>query len=1039
MNSVGIGKASLPKSIFPSGPPPSPSRGSLFVKENDDNLVTQLQISWEIPDNYDNSQVDAFLVEWWSPRKSPEIQTIQIEYFSPLKHTSFTLSYSPKPNVKRETAMLPWNATSDLVRRELINLGWNELDGEYMIDDLEISRQVTSNGFIWSVTFASSLEQSINDGDQVALVGNVIPNGDNAIAKISIMTIKDGRRSMGRNEVQFLQLGGTGSLIGFYRLTFASSEFTPFISSNASAAELKRSLEQLSTIGEVDVTRKDLEYQKIIGTNIPLIRHYEITFVSNVGNLGPITVDSRGLSTANMDAFILIHDGDNGLNHLGLKQNLAIPGETPLDYSKSQLLNPSINTYTIDGLTPGREYFVTVMPRSKNHGFGKRMLPSPLSIIPPLQTPLPPRNVSLAVNRGFSDSLLIHFNPPLSDGGDEIIRYRIELDPTPLFDNPIVENINCPNNNKKTVWKIETKSLAQGIIYGGSFSLQLESEGISYKTGRIPYDAVALSLNETGTIDDLSELTFSLSNGSTSLITNPTINIVHKLFPGDRLRFEGQKVSYKYYEIMSVEGSYAILNEAFDGIGSDQLKATRHYGGRGSPSSSRIHCGSNANFCSDFIEARSGSMQNKLNDLNDIIKVGVLVDRDGPSVYNEFIWRVTFLDESPPGSGDFKLIPFENNLTTVNGSGSATISTTLLVDGETYSSCSGTMHVPSYGGLVKGLQYYGRVTAVNNLGYSLSSKALTPLAPVVVPGAPTCVSLSVVSSNELRVIFGPPTDNGGAAIIQYKIEWSDSITFDNAWSEKLDFLGGGAPFFKTIHSLNMGKFYFVRVNARNTEGYGIAQISTPPSLNPHQPPGAPSSVYLVITSDTTLTVSWDIPLSNGGDLITSFRIEWDTNSNFDSTSIPPNKGYIDLDASTHSSYTIELLSSKKVYFTRVFAINSAGSGTGKVSSPLYAIPSKQVPGIPESLVVSKGNVFGSIDVIWQYPQIPFHKIPCAGKISSPLDCPMAFGHNIFPISDGGDQISEYEVEFNEREDFSGADGGRKIVTGGKLYFVKFDK
>ena len=67
--------------------------------------------------------------------------------------------------------------------------------------------------------------------------------------------------------------------------------------------------------------------------------------------------------------------------------------------------------------------------------------------------------------------------------------------------------------------------------------------------------------------------------------------------------------------------------------------------------------------------------------MNCVIYKGVLVDRDGSSSRNEFLWRVIFLNDSPPGGSEFKLKPFENLLTTKNGIGSVSVLTSFLVDG----------------------------------------------------------------------------------------------------------------------------------------------------------------------------------------------------------------------------------------------------------------------------------------------------------------------------------------------------------------------
>jgi hypothetical protein len=108
---------------------------------------------------------------------------------------------------------------------------------------------------------------------------------------------------------------------------------------------------------------------------------------------------------------------------------------------------------------------------------------------------------------------------------------------------------------------------------------------------------------------------------------------------------------YKYYEVQT---------EDFIGDDGVQVSVTRHYGGRGSPLSSRIHCHVNEDLCPVDSEAKSGSLQSKLEDLSTAILKGVFIDRDGPNEQNGFIWRVTFLDDAYPEGRDYTLRVYSN-------------------------------------------------------------------------------------------------------------------------------------------------------------------------------------------------------------------------------------------------------------------------------------------------------------------------------------------------------------------------------------------
>jgi len=1019
INSVGAGAESEVISGVPSGPSKPPQTATLTTLEASELPITTANIIWAAPSSNGGYPVNGYLVEWWTKEDTvPEVQLLRLHYSSQLLDTTFSLSFSPTPTVKKETPNLPWNAPASLVRRELLNLGWDESNDMMLIGDVEVTKSDISNGSEWRITFGGNPDRSISDGDMVSLSASVMSNGDLGSPLITISTLQDGQRQGGLTEVQYLQVTGKGVVSGHYRLKFAGSEWSSFVPLHASASYIKNALEQLSTIGEVDVIQNDSVDTTLVGTGADLIHHYEIHFVSNPGNVEALVIDSAHLASTEGEVDVVVYDGNNAMNVLNNKASATIPGELPVLYDNSGMLDSSIESYEITGLQTGKEYFVAVSASNAVHGLSKRLEPLPPSVSPPLQAPESPQNVALSVNTGFSDSLIVDFDVPTSNGGSDILLYRVELDPTPSFDYPIVQDFHCPSNNRRTEWRIETSTDDNGgVISGGSFQLELEVDGFTSITAPIPYDAVALASNETGISEELLP-TFSTTANSNVLATIPPTSIEGILFPGDRLRFSGQSVLYKYYHVQSVTGTSATLTEAFLGDDGIQVSTTRYYGGRGSPLSSRIHCHLNENLCPVDSEAKGGSLQNKLEDLTPAILNGVFIDRDGPNAQNGFIWRVTFLDDAQPGERDFALRVHSNSLATTTGAGQVAVS--LLNSGKTYTSCTGPLVVPSLGGLVKGLHYYARVSARNKEGYSLPNKDENSVAPMIVPAAPTGVTLEVISATQLRVMFGSPSDNGGDTITNYMIEWSTSSDFANAESSTHDYLAGGSPFFKNIEGLSTGVYYYVRVMAMNSQGYGISQSSTPSSLNPHQKPSPPTNVRLGVTSDSMLTIGWNPPLSDGGDSIAKYRVEWDTNPQFVSASQPPNKGYVDL-GPTSRSYTVDLLSPEKSYYLRVYAINSAGSSQAQRSDPSWAFPRVQIPGVPYSLTCLPGDSTGVIEFSWQRPNVPNHGMKCF----SDKDCPTPYGGSL-PQTNGGEDITEYELEVNENPDYAGSDS--RIVT-----------
>lgn len=998
-------------------------------------------ISWSHPVTSINSShhLKGYFIEWWSSDSIPEIQQIRVRYNSIPTSTKFYLAYSPHPALRKATSLMPWDASSDLVRRELVNLGWDTVNDIMMIGNIQVKREETIDGYLWTITFAKNAH-GINYGDIPSLTGGIVSNGDVSKVELSFETLSNGSRSFGNHEVQVIQFFGSGFLFGAFRIGKGDSSFTPYLSTNATSQDLESAIKRLPDIGNVRVTRINSVHPEDYGVFGSLLLQYEITFLSYTGDIDALVIDSNYINTSTDNLTVRIIDGNNNLDIDGFKISRNSPGEIPVDYKSVKIANPKTLNYTLHNLIPGKQYFVSIS--SFNHeGYSASV--GPLNIFSPKQVPQSPSDVAVSVNTGFSDSLLVSFNAPLNDGGDEISRYRIELDPTSTFDNPIVQYELCPKSNRAIIWQVETRSLDESPLKYGSFKLRIGIRGLFANTDEIPFDAVALFQNETGTIQLLNFSSFVLYNSSDTAFSTNSANVEGKIFVGDRVRFELQSSKFKDYEIAFVSGSIVTLTEPY--IGADGIQNVyRIYGGRGDPSSSRVYCKYDEILCNQEVLSKSGSMQGKIEAI-DFISKGVLVDRDGPSSKNEFVWRITFLDHPESGEDGILIDVVTSSLRTMNGDNGAEVVTYLIQSGETYSNCVGKKVVPKYGGLVKGLHYHVRVSAMNSMGYSIPMRAIKSQAPMIVPGPPTSVSLEVTSATELRIIFASPVDNGGDPITKYSVEWSKSETFSEYESCIIDYLTKGSPFSKVLSNLLTGQRYFVRVKAGNSQGYGTPQLSTPNYLTPHSIPDPPSNVLLEVTSDEMLTVGWNAPLSDGGDPVAKYRIEWDTVATFSSTNPPPHKGYVDVEANIHFSHTIEMLSSKKVYFVRVFAFNTAGMSEETVSDPLYASPSKQVPGQVESLSARPGSASGEIEVEWELPMVPHHGIPCSGTLEAPFPCPARYEGG-FVSSDGGDKIYEYEVEYNERSDFSGADGRTKFVTGtattlqnmhsGRQYYVR---
>jgi len=610
------------------------------------------------------------------------------------------------------------------------------------------------------------------------------------------------------------------------------------------------------------------------------------------------------------------------------------------------------------------------------------------------------------------------------------LKYRVELDITNEFLSPISTTINCPSANKRSVWEVYVKGVSGNPVYSGYFSLTLQYEDYSYTTSSIPFDAVATSAQETGYTKQVLTVTATVTDGSTNITMNK--DVTEYIFKGDRLQFANQLHSYDVYTVASVSGTTVVVDAAVD-LDLDTVTSPyvsnvyRYYGGRGTSTASRVFCKfDGSTLCLSAREQLSGSVQSEFNSIDEALVNGVDVDRDDPDKYNGVKWRITFLDDSPAGTNNFYVDVNTNNVLLFDGTTAADIDVNEIATGETYSTCTGTQVVPPDQPLVLGEGYYARVSAYNEMGYSLpqiSSRQKLIIAPEV----PTSIVLTQVSSTELRVQWNPPSSDGGDAVTGYKIEYSKTSNFASSTAIYVTNLSGVTPYFKTIQQLTKGVDYYVRVSATNSVGYGVTGVSTPSNLNPCDVPSAPTSVKLYSTSNSMITVSFDYPSDDGGDTVTNYRVEWDVNANFNSNSPSPYKGSITLAGATDKFYTITNLLQGSAYYVRVYAINARGSGVAAISSPNKAVPAYNIPGKPHTISAVTGVASGEIAVSWQRPRVPWHGLACSGLATAPNDCPIPAG-GTRTASDGGVVISEYLVSYNEEADFSGYDSGEVTTT-----------
>lgn len=211
----------------------------------------------------------------------------------------------------------------------------------------------------------------------------------------------------------------------------------------------------------------------------------------------------------------------------------------------------------------------------------------------------------------------------------------------------------------------------------------------------------------------------------------------------------------------------------------------------------------------------------------------------------------------------------------------------------------------------------------------------------------------------------------------------------------------------TIQDLTLGEAYSVRVRASNAEGYGYAAQATPASIRPLEAPGMPEDVSLIVMSDAMLKLVWSAPLSDGGDTVTQYRVDWDTDADF--ANLGTSGFYHTLSVGDEEgpyfyNIVIPAASSWLPRYARVRAYNSFAWGEPGVPDPASSEPALRPPGEPQSVTLAVTSGVG-LAVSWEEPSTNL----------------VVFG------GDGGSTIEEYLVEWDTSAKFD-SPSRRAVVT-----------
>ena len=228
--------------------------------------------------------------------------------------------------------------------------------------------------------------------------------------------------------------------------------------------------------------------------------------------------------------------------------------------------------------------------------------------------------------------------------------------------------------------------------------------------------------------------------------------------------------------------------------------------------------------------------------------------------------------------------------------------------------------------LLEGNEYMFRVMAVNSYGISepLGSGGVIMKTPFVPPGPPHIEDVSNIAHDGMTISWSAPESDGGSEITNYLIEKKDrsGIKWTRCNRQKVTDLS-----FR-VTGLATGHEYEFRVAAENIVGVGEPSLpsSNYKACDPKYKPGAPAYVNVIDSTNSSLTVSWGKPLTDGGSAIQGYIVEVCKAEQEEWAMVTPPTGL------RVNKYEITKLTNGQEYKIQVCALNKLGVGEPAVLS-----------------------------------------------------------------------------------------------------------
>lgn len=224
-------------------------------------------------------------------------------------------------------------------------------------------------------------------------------------------------------------------------------------------------------------------------------------------------------------------------------------------------------------------------------------------------------------------------------------------------------------------------------------------------------------------------------------------------------------------------------------------------------------------------------------------------------------------------------------------------------------------------GLTNGSTYTFRVRAVNGAGAGAWSAMSDDATPRTLSDAPLSVT-GTPGNAQISLVWSVPTFNGGAAITDYVVQYSDDA--GTTWATFSD--GVTASRAATVTGLTNGTDYIFRVAAVNVAGTGSWSTSSA-IVTPRTVP-APPVISSIAIGNGILTVNFTAG-DSGGTTITGYEYSTDNGATWRTRVIGSTQS--PLIVTTLSSDGTSALANGVTYDIKLRAVNVAGVGSASLA------------------------------------------------------------------------------------------------------------